>query len=195
VSSGFTQRAELLFRFRILVFGLSFGIEPPRLAKSFFRLKRDNVTSHLPLMNEQSSSPRTEYGYAFLILRLWLGLRALFAGLEKFESKGSYSFSAYYENMGRMATGISGASFLPLWSTKLFAFSIGYLLLVFGLTLLLGIKTRLTLLAHGLLYVALSFGLMVVQEAEGVAWLGMHVVLTVGALLLVRYNRFAVTRD
>jgi thiosulfate dehydrogenase [quinone] large subunit len=46
-----------------------------------------------------------------------------------------------------------------------------------------------------LLYVALSFGLMVVQEAEGVAWLGMHVVLTVGALLLVRYNRFAVTRD
>ena len=66
---------------------------------------------------------------------------------------------------------------------------------MFGLTLLLGIKTRLTLVAHGLLYVALSFGLMVVQEAEGVAWLGMHVVLTVGALLLVRYNRFAVTRD
>jgi len=72
--------------------------------------------------------------------------------------------------------------------------SIGYVLLV-GLTLLLGIKTRLTLLAHGLLYVALSFGLMVVQEGEGVAWLGMHVVLVVGGLLLAQYNRFALVRD
>jgi thiosulfate dehydrogenase [quinone] large subunit len=127
-------------------------------------------------MNEKSASPRPEYEYAFLILRLWLGLRAFFAGLEKFESKGSYSF-------------------LPLWSTKLFAFAIGYALLVLGVTLLLGIKTRLTLLASGLLYVALSFGLMIVQEAEGVAWLGMHVALVVGALLLVQYNRFALTRD
>jgi thiosulfate dehydrogenase [quinone] large subunit len=62
-------------------------------------------------------------------------------------------------------------------------------------TLLLGIKTRLTLLAHGLLYVALSFGLMVVQEGEGVAWLGMHVILAIGGLLLVQYNRFALARD
>jgi thiosulfate dehydrogenase [quinone] large subunit len=146
-------------------------------------------------MNEKSASPRPEYEYAFLILRLWLGLRAFFAGLEKFESKGSYSFAGYYENMKRMATGITGASFLPLWSTKLFAFAIGYALIALGITLLLGIKTRLTLLASGLLYVALSFGLMIVQEAEGVAWLGMHVALVVGALLLVQYNRFALTRD
>ncbi len=146
-------------------------------------------------MNEKSTSPRSEYVYAFLILRLWLGLRAFFAGLEKFESKGSYSFAGYYENMKRMATGITGASFLPLWSTKLFAFSIGYLLLALGLTLLLGIKTRFTLFAMGLVYVALSFGLMVVQEAEGVAWLGMHIALVAGALLLVQYNRYSATRD
>jgi thiosulfate dehydrogenase [quinone] large subunit len=97
--------------------------------------------------------------------------------------------------MKRMAAGITGASFLPMWATKLFAMSIGYVLIVVGLTLLLGIKTRLTLLAHGLLYVALSFGLMVVQEGEGVAWLGMHVVLVVGGLLLAQYNRFALVRD
>ena len=149
-------------------------------------------------MSETSSSSpatRSEYSYAFLIIRLWLGLRALFEGLEKFEKSGAYSFQAYYENMGRMAAGITGASFLPLWATKLFAMSIGYVLIVIGVTLLLGIKTRLTLLAHGLLYVALSFGLMVVQEGEGVAWLGMHVVLVVGGLLLAQYNRFALVRD
>lgn len=149
-------------------------------------------------MSETSStSPatRSEYSYAFLIIRLWLGLRALFAGLEKFESKGAYSFEAYYTNMKRMATGITGASFLPLWATKLFAMSVGYILIVLGVSLLLGIKTRLTLLAQGLVYVALSFGLMVVQEGDGVAWLGMHVILVVGGLLLVQYNRFALVRD
>jgi thiosulfate dehydrogenase [quinone] large subunit len=47
----------------------------------------------------------------------------------------------------------------------------------------------------GLTYVALSFGLMAVQESEGVAWLGMHVALVAGGLALVQYNRFALTRD
>ena len=43
----------------------------------------------------------------------------------------------------------------------------------------------------GLVYVALSFGLMAVQESEGVAWLGIHVGLIAGALLLVQHERFA----
>ena len=70
-----------------------------------------------------------DYTAAFLILRLFLGLRALLAGLEKFESGGRYTFEAYYQNMSRMATGITGASFLPLWATKPFALSLGYILL------------------------------------------------------------------
>jgi thiosulfate dehydrogenase [quinone] large subunit len=149
-------------------------------------------------MSENSSSApvsRCEYTYAFLVLRLFLGLRALLAGLEKFESKGIYSFAGYYENMKRLATGITGASFLPLWATKLFACSIGYVLIVLGVTILLGIKTRCSLFLMGLTYVALSFGLMAVQESDGVAWLGMHVALVAGALVLVQHNRFALWRD
>ena len=142
-----------------------------------------------------TSTTRCEYTQAFLVLRLFLGLRALLAGLEKFESKGSYSFAGYYENMKRMATGITGASFMPLWSTKLFAMSIGYVLIALGLTILLGIKTRASLFFMGLTYVALSFGLMAVQESEGVAWLGMHVALVAGALILVQHNRYSLTRD
>lgn len=151
-------------------------------------------------MSETSPTPpaaRCEYAAAFLLLRLFLGLLTLLAGLEKFESKGTYSFASYYENMGRMASGITGASFLPLWMTLNFAHALGYLLIVLGAALLLGLKTRTTLFLTGLLYVGLSFGLMAVQESEGVAWLAIHVGLIAGALLLVRHDRLALwpTKD
>jgi thiosulfate dehydrogenase [quinone] large subunit len=138
---------------------------------------------------------RFEYTSAFLLLRLFLGLRTLLAGIEKFERGGTYSFSNYYDNMTRMAQGITGASFMPLWATKNFALVLGYALLVLGVGLLLGLKTRLTLVLTGLIYIGLAFGLMAVQEGEGVAWLGIHVAMIVGALLLVRHNRYVLWAD
>jgi len=148
-------------------------------------------------MNDPPSNLRCrcEYTYAFLLLRLFLGLRTFLAGIEKWESRGTYSFENYYNNMGRMAEGITGASFLPLWMTKSYAHSLGYILLVLGALLLLGVKTRLTLFVTGLVYVGLSFGMMAVQEGEGIAWLAIPVIMFVGALLLVRHNRFAVWPD
>jgi len=144
-----------------------------------------------------SSSPvsRGEYTSAFLLLRLFIGLRTLLAGVEKFEGKGTYSFANYYENMGRMAQGITGASFLPLWMSRNFAHGLGYALVLLGAAMLLGIKTRVTLTLTGLVYVSLSFGLMAVQESQGVAWLATQIGLIVGALLLVRHDRFALLRD
>lgn len=150
-------------------------------------------------MNDNSaSSPtstRTEYTCAFLLLRLFLGLRTLIAGLEKFEANKSFSFSNYTENMTRMATGISNYSLIPLWAAKAFALSLGFLLVGFGAAILLGIKTRTALFLGGLLYVGLGFGLMAVQEGEGVAWIGMQVLMFAVALLYVRHNRFAVVGD
>lgn len=150
-------------------------------------------------MNEPTPSPseagRCDSTAAFLILRLFLGLRTFFAGVEKFESNGTYSFKNYYENMGHMAQGITGASFLPLWATRNFAHALGYLLLLLGAALLLGVKTRATLFLTGLLYVGLAFGLMAVQENEGIAWLAIHVGLIAGALCLVRHNRLALWPD
>jgi len=138
---------------------------------------------------------RCEYNAAFLLLRLFLGFRTLLAGLEKFESGGVYSLANYTKNMTRMATGITGASFLPLWATKTFALPLGFVLLALGAALLLGLKTRTTLVLSGLLYVGLAFGLMAVQDNDGIAWLGVYVGLIVGALLLVRHNRFALWPD
>jgi thiosulfate dehydrogenase [quinone] large subunit len=147
----------------------------------------------------ENSSPKPaspcELTAAFLILRLFIGLRTLLAGIEKFESGGNYSFANYYKNMARMAQGITSASFLPLWATKTFAMSIGYVLVALGLSVLLGLKTRVALVFTGLTYVGLSFGLMAVQESEGVAWLGIYVGLIAGALCLVRHNKFFLWSD
>jgi thiosulfate dehydrogenase [quinone] large subunit len=149
-------------------------------------------------MTQPTSTPapdRCEMTSAFLLLRLFLATRALMSCVEKFEAGGSYSFQNYYTNMSRMATGITGASFLPLWATKSFALPLGYILGVLGVALLLGLKTRLTLIVMGLLYIALAFGLMAVQQGDGVAWLGVYLGLVVAALVLVRHNRFALWPD
>ena len=149
-------------------------------------------------MTQTQSTPppgRCELTAAFLLLRLFLAVRALMSTLEKFELGGTYSLENYRNNMTRMATGITGASFLPLWATKAFALPLGFILLVLGVALLLGIKTRLTLIVMGLLYIGLAFGLMAVQQGDGVAWLGVYLALIVAALVLVRYNRFALWPD
>lgn len=145
--------------------------------------------------NPTPAPDRCEMTSAFLLLRLFLATRALMSCVEKFEAGGSYSFQNYYTNMTRMATGITGASFLPLWATKSFALPLGYILGVLGVALLLGLKTRLTLIVMGLLYIALAFGLMAVQQGDGVAWLGVYLGLVVAALVLVRHNRFALWPD
>ena len=150
-------------------------------------------------MNDDPSSPSSnkccDYTAAFLLLRLFLGLRTLAAGLEKFEANKSYSFSNYSENMTRMATGISNYSVIPLWAANAFAQSLGFLLVAFGAAILLGIKTRLALFLTGLIYVGLGFGLMAVQEGDGVAWIGMHVLMFAVALVFVRHNRYALVAD
>jgi len=132
---------------------------------------------------------------AFLLLRLFLGLRTLLAGVEKFELGGTYGFSNYYTTMSKMAAGITSNSFLPLWATKLFAIPLGYVLILLGVSLLLGLKTRLALMVSGLVYVGLGFGLMAVQSSDGVAWIGVYVGMIAGALVLARHNRFALWPD
>jgi thiosulfate dehydrogenase (quinone) large subunit len=149
-------------------------------------------------MNESSASTvpvnsavRCEYTAAFLLLRLFLGMRTLLAGLEKFEANKGYSMENYSANMSRMAKGISEFSFIPVWAANMFAQSLGFLLLIVGVAILLGIKSRVSLFVGGLLYVGLAFGLAAVQEGEGVAWLGMQVMMFAFALVLARNERFA----
>lgn len=145
--------------------------------------------------SNSSTTVRCEHTAAFLLLRLFLGLRTLMAGLEKFEANRSYSTENYSANMTRMATGISNNSVIPLWAAKAFALPLGYILVVLGVAVLLGIKSRVSLFITGLLYVGLGFGLMAVQEGEGVAWIGAQVLMFAFALFLARSERFALWGD
>jgi len=157
--------------------------------------------------------------YAFWILRFWLGLRALLAGLEKFSTKITvqqplldekglpdpsgaivevekkvYGFSNYHAIPQSLQDKFANEPLLPGILTTPFYAVLGYVLIILGLALLLGVRTRETLLGMGLLYGLLTVGLILIGQEQGVAALGIHVLLVGAALVLVPYNRFTVTR-
>jgi thiosulfate dehydrogenase (quinone) large subunit len=146
----------------------------------------------------EDSTPSTQSNnmsneaWAFLGLRLFLAMRWFFAGLDKFGSVGNYSFENYYRTMSGMAGGIADNSILPGWGTKIFALPMGYLMLLLSVTILLGIKMRLSLIVSLFLYVGLSVGLMATSEQHGIAWLGIHVIMSVMALKMVNNAKWVV---
>lgn len=158
--------------------------------------------------------------YAFLVLRVWLGLRALVTGVEKFadtritqqpllgldgqpDPSGAmveveqkfYALSSYHALPEALRDKLALEPLMPAWITTPFYAVLGWLLIGLGVTLLLGLFTRLTLLAMGLLYAGLTIGLILLKQDAGVAWLAIHVALVAYALQLAKHNRFALTRS
>lgn len=154
---------------------------------------------------------------AFLLLRLWLGVRSLLTGLEKFagvETKERplldefgdpdisgamvavkekvYSFSSYHGLPKPLYDKFAAEPLMPIWMLDLYAGVLGYVLLILGVMLLIGALPRISLLASGLMYISLSVGLVLLNESGGVAWLATHMILIALAALLVKYNRFAI---
>ncbi len=155
----------------------------------------------------------------FLCLRLWLGLRALMAGVEKFSArvtiqepllgadgapdpsgaiveieKKVYGLSHYHAVPDSLATKFAEEPLLPALLTRPFFAALGPALLVLGLLLLLGVATRWTLFAMGALYTFLTVGLMLIGQDAGVSWLAIHIGLVALALALAEHNRIALTR-
>jgi thiosulfate dehydrogenase [quinone] large subunit len=155
---------------------------------------------------------------AFLLLRLWLGLRALLAGVQKFsvyhavatplidpstgqpDASGvmvnvnvkAYAFSSYAGVPQALMDKFSHDPLLPKFALVAFNYVLGPALIISGFTLLVGMGTRISLMTQGILYVALSVGLILIDQPDGIAWLGIHVGLVAFALLLVEHNRFTV---
>ena len=154
---------------------------------------------------------------AFLTLRLWLGVRAFGTGLEKYadtarkqvplidpatgmeDPSGAmievtekvYGLTHYKALPSALATKLANEPLLPDWAFSLFSACLGPVLLILGLTTLLGVATRTSLFVQGLLYTALMYGLLIIGQDNGVAWLGTHVLLVAAALVLSVHNRFA----
>jgi thiosulfate dehydrogenase [quinone] large subunit len=157
--------------------------------------------------------------WAFLLLRAWLGARALVTGIEKFsgtrmahlpllDANGDpdpsgamvevpqkfYAFSNYQAVPDTMQTQFAAEPLMPAFLTTPFYAVLGPVLILLGITMLLGLFNRITLVAMGLLYTALTVGLILIKQDAGIAWLGIHVAMIAMALVLVSHNRFSVTR-
>ena len=156
---------------------------------------------------------------AFILLRLWLAMRAIITGLDKFAGKVSeqkplldefgqpdmngamvavehkvYALKYYQGIPAALHAKFAAEPLLPEFLMKPYAASLGYVLIIAGLMLLLGIATRVSLVIHGLIYLSLSFGLVLINESGGVAWLAIHMLLVVAALLLAKHNRCRLTK-
>ena len=144
--------------------------------------------------NNNDNATNPDLTLAYLALRFYVGLQALIAGTDKFMSNGQFGgIAAYKTNMIRIADGISGGSILTSWMTTPYALALPWVLILCGIAILLGIKSRIALFAASLCYISLSIGLGLVRE--DVYHLGVYMSLAVAALCLNKYNRFALLKD
>ena len=168
-------------------------------------------------MNDQSS-PFDALGatFAMLLLRLWLAVRAIQTAIEKFAGSATvkrplldefgepditgavaevkvkvYGLAHYHGVPDALAAKFADEPLLPKVLLGLYDKALGPALLLAGLALLFGAGTRVALFAMGLIYVSLTWGLILLGQDGGIAWLGTHMALIVAALLLAKYNRFA----
>ena len=156
--------------------------------------------------------------FAALLLRLWLGIRALQTGIEKFagkkmseqpveidgeaydpdltvvaSSKG-YAFDNYNGIPESMKDTFKAEPMMMNWALSLFDKILGPALILLGITILLGVANRVSLFALGLIYAGLTWGLILIKQDNGVAWLGVHVVMIAMALNWANHNRLCILK-
>jgi thiosulfate dehydrogenase [quinone] large subunit len=164
-------------------------------------------------------SASSEKTLAFLLLRLWLAQRSIVTGLEKFAGQTtvkrpvldefgnpdisgavlevkvkSYALGSYHGMPESLMNSFRNEPLLPGFLLNIYAGSLGFLLISTGLLLLLGVCTRTMLFLTGLIYISLTLGLILINQNDGVAWLGIHVLLTAFALTLASHNKFALVK-
>lgn len=132
--------------------------------------------------------------WAFLSLRLFLGLRFLLAGLSKFQSEQGYSFSHYYDIVTKGMLGGFASTNIPTFLLVPYIYSIAYVEIILGLLLLLGVKTKYVLALFGLTFVSLAFGKMCMGDNQTVTAIGVHIMITSAALYFVRHNKLELLR-
>jgi thiosulfate dehydrogenase [quinone] large subunit len=175
-------------------------------------------------MNEKEEIKKTcccaDETLGFLVLRLWLGVRATLAGIEKFgvyktvklplidpatgqpDASGvlhnvsikSYALANYSGVPKPLLDKFANEPILPHFALPLFNYALGPALILSGVMLLIGLGTRVSLLVQGLIYLALTVGLILIDKPDGIAYLGINVGLVALALVLVKNNKFSILK-
>ena len=156
--------------------------------------------------------------YGALLLRVWLAVRAIQTGIEKFAgtkasdqivnvdgapneygltaagSVKEYALENYHGVPEALMKKFQAEPLMMKFALPLYDKILGPALLILGITILLGIANRTSLFLLGLLYISLTWGLILIKQDEGVSWLGVHMILIVMALVLAEHNRFAILK-
>jgi thiosulfate dehydrogenase [quinone] large subunit len=183
-------------------------------------MDREHMTDSTERVPAPARKIQWDFTFAFLVLRLWLGMRALLVGIGKFgvyhsvamplidpatgqpDASGvminvnikSYALANYAGIPAALRDKFAHEPLLPKFAVVAFDRILGPAFILTGIMLLIGLGTRLSLLVQALLYIALTVGLVLIDQNDGVAWLGIHVGLVAAALLLAQNNRFAVLK-
>ncbi len=157
--------------------------------------------------------------YGALLLRLWLAMRAIQTGVEKYAavkqlpsapvkvdgvaneeglsavgSAKMYALENYNGVPDALMTKFEGEPLMLKWALPLYDKMLGPALIVLGITIFLGICYRTSLFLLGLLYISLTWGLILIKQDDGVSWLAAHMILVVMALALAQHNRLAILK-
>jgi thiosulfate dehydrogenase (quinone) large subunit len=176
-------------------------------------------------MNDSSETKNSgcncDYTLAFLLLRVWLAVRAILTGIEKFGTYSTiqkplvdpvtgmedpsgatidakvkfYSLTNYSGIPAPLKDKFANEPLLPHFAASAFDHLLGPLFIVTGVMLLLGLGTRISLFVQGLIYIALTVGLILIRQDDGISWLGIHVALVAFALMLAKHNKFALLKN
>jgi thiosulfate dehydrogenase [quinone] large subunit len=156
--------------------------------------------------------------FASLLVRGWLGMRALQTGLEKYATMApsnaaakvdgvpnkqglteaamvkTYALKDYHGVPEGLMTQFKTEPLMTEFSLTIYDKVLGPALILLGLSILLGVAYRSSLFLLGLLYISLTWGLILIKKDDGVSWLAAHIILVVMGLALAQYNRLVVTK-
>ncbi len=145
---------------------------------------------------------RYDLAFANLIARLFVAMRLLMAGVDKFRSgdgaAATFNAANYETKTGVISKLMTDNSFLvgmglPVSAINAYAHSIGYVLVVVGIWVGVGLLGNLSLLAAGLTFLSLGFGLAALpDDMELTANIGVGIIITVLALTTNKYSYFSV---
>lgn len=141
--------------------------------------------------------PRLDLAFANLITRLWVGMRLFMAGVDKFRSgdgaAATFNAGNYDTKTGVIAKLMTDNSFLPAFlppsAIDLYAHGIGYALLLVGIWVALGIFSEISLLAAGMTFLSLGFGLAALpDDTELGVNIGIGIIITYLALTTAKHG-------
>ena len=135
--------------------------------------------------------------WACFFLRMWIGMRLMFAGLTKFYVKndeGGWTFdpeNAKYV-MGNIPSTMETNTAIPKFMLDQYSTVLPWALLVVGASVMFGFFTRISLFLAGALVLSLSFGLMLLPDDTAAVERGVEIIVVGLALMTVKHNVGAV---